>query len=118
MPELHRRQAVVVFLTPIHFYPANANLQVSRMLNENGRPSNKYLGARFYKCDLQMQTPFDTAHWVGDTFATEEAAAEAFVRHCYQANLEVVALTEHNFISKAQIPLIQMKAEELSKEYG
>jgi hypothetical protein len=88
------------------------------MLTESGRPSKKYLGAQFYKCDLQMQTPFDAAHRIGEKFDETGKAAEAFVRHCYLADLEVIALTEHNFISKAQIPLFQQKAKELGKDSG
>ncbi|WP_037450509.1 TrlF family AAA-like ATPase [Sinorhizobium fredii] len=85
---------------------------------KTGRPPQQYLGARFYKCDLQMQTPFDPDHWVGGKFASSEDAAEAYIRACYEAELEVIALTEHNFVSSKEIPLLQAKAKELSKEFG
>ncbi|MBO9136462.1 TrlF family AAA-like ATPase [Rhizobium sp. B209b/85] len=88
------------------------------MLSKDGRPAKDYLGARFYKCDLQMQTPFDAAHWVGETFETPDKAAEAYIRRCYEVGLEVIALTEHNFVSHQYIPLLQQKAKQLSHEFG
>ncbi|TBC98932.1 TrlF family AAA-like ATPase [Rhizobium ruizarguesonis] len=88
------------------------------MLSENGRPIPQYRGARFFKCDLQMQTPFDGGHWVGEKHDNPEAAAEAYIRRCYQEELEVIALTEHNFVSKDYIPVFQQKAKALSKQFG
>ncbi len=88
------------------------------MLSDNGRPIPQYRGARFFKCDLQMQTPFDGGHWVGEKHGSAEAAAEAYIRRCYEEELEVIALTEHNFVSKRHIPMFQQKAKELSKEFG
>lgn len=58
--------------------------------------------ARFYKCDLQLQTPADDAHWQGvklppnPTDADLAASADDFVAACYDADLEVVAITDHN----------------------
>ncbi|MBB2713975.1 AAA family ATPase [Rhizobium sophoriradicis] len=88
------------------------------MLADNGRPLKKYRGSRFFKCDLQMQTPFDTGHWVGEGHQTVEAAAEAYIRRCYEVDLEVIALTEHNFVSKQHIPVFQQKAKKFAEEFG
>jgi energy-coupling factor transporter ATP-binding protein EcfA2 len=88
------------------------------MLLDKNLPRKEYRGARFYKCDLQMQTPFDAGHWVGEKHDNDEDAAEAYIRACYQAELEVIAITEHNFVSNAQLPLLQEKAKELSQEFG
>lgn len=88
------------------------------MLAANGRPLSKYRGARFFKCDLQMQTPFDTGHWVGESYNTIDEAADSYIRRCYEVDLEVIALTEHNFVSKPYLPLFQQKAKQLSEEFG
>lgn len=69
----------------------------------------KYKGARFYKCDLQMQTPADSAHWLGapmgEIESDNQAAAKAYIKRCYEFGLEVIAITDHNFASKDFIPL-------------
>lgn len=58
--------------------------------------------ARFYKCDLQLQTPADGAHWQGirlkpnPTDDDLAASADDFVDACYDADLEAVAITDHN----------------------
>ncbi|MEF0938905.1 TrlF family AAA-like ATPase [Rhizobium sp. BR 362] len=88
------------------------------MLAENGRPLKQYRGARFFKSDLQMQTPFDTGHWVGEKHGTVEEAAEAYIRRCYEVDLEIIALTEHNFVSKQYLPVFQQMAKKLSGEFG
>lgn len=81
-----------------------------------------YQGMRWFKCDLQMQTPADAAHWRGQPMgasATEqEAAAEAYIRRCYEVGLEVVAITDHNFLSRAFIPFLQAAVHELTGEFG
>jgi hypothetical protein len=83
--------------------------------------------ARFYKTDLHMQTPVDTAHWLGDPLrspATPEdrrTAAEAYVRRCYEVGLEIVAITEHNFartVAESLIPEIEAAAAALGDEFG
>ena len=81
----------------------------------------KFYGARFRKCDLQMQTPADAPHWMGEEFdvgADPKSAAEAYIRGCYNAGLEVVAITDHNFRSKEFIPHLKDTANSLAKEYG
>lgn len=81
-----------------------------------------YRGARFYKCDLHMHTPVETAHWfgpkVGTSDAERQAAAEAYMRRCYETGLEVIAVTDHNFASKSFIPLLREAIERLSGEFG
>jgi hypothetical protein len=64
----------------------------------------KALHARFFKADLQMQTPVDRRHWVGEVSVlpgspTDEdfqAAATAYVDRCYDVGLEIIGLTDHN----------------------
>ncbi len=77
---------------------------------------------RWYKCDLQMQTPADFARWqgakCGGTPEEVAAAAEKYIRACYAAGLEVIAVTDHNFLSKSFIPELRQAVSKLSKEFG
>jgi hypothetical protein len=107
-----------LYLAATHTSMRYRETSVNCMMSENGRPSPFYRGSRFYKCDLQMQTPFDGSHWVGESFASHDEAAEAYIRRCYEVGLEVIALTEHNFTSKAHIPLLQAKAKQFAHEFG
>ena len=65
-----------------------------------------YKGMRWLKCDLQMQTPADARHWIGDCLGDghESASAKAFADACHQQRLDVVGITNHNFLSKDFIP--------------
>jgi len=89
-----------------------------------------YQGARFYKADLQVQTPADGPRWMdascriaskGDGSQDEESArlaAEAVVRRCYEVGLEIVGITDHNFASKHLLPELQEFARSLAPKYG
>ncbi len=81
-----------------------------------------YRGARFYNCDLHMHTPADAAHWGGPKMGTADddrrAAAEAYIRRCYETGLEVIAITDHNFASKGFIPLMRDAVQRLGGEFG
>lgn len=84
--------------------------------------------ARFYKCDLQMQTPADRFHWRGperivpETTEVERTAiAEAYVRRCYEVGLEVIAITEHNLAPAdcaSLLPEIDAAIAALAHEFG
>ncbi|MDL1964805.1 MAG: hypothetical protein LWW98_10855 [Deltaproteobacteria bacterium] len=82
----------------------------------------KYKGARFYKCDLQMQTPADSAHWLGSPIGGNEsdnqAVAEVYIKRCYEFGLEVIAITDHNFASKDFIPHLRQAISDLARNYG
>ena len=65
-----------------------------------------YRGARFYKCDLQVQTPEDGGHWAaGDPLRLPnprpeqdlQEKARQFLRRCHEVGLEVIGVTDHNF---------------------
>lgn len=86
-----------------------------------------YEGMRWFKCDFQVQTPEDAAHW-GDAdtrlpeprrplIAPEQDAqgnvgpakpderrlqevARAYLRRCYEVGLELIGVTDHNFSQK------------------
>jgi hypothetical protein len=81
-----------------------------------------YRGARFYKCDLQMHTPTDTANWLGESMGTTDAemraVAEAYIRRCYEQEIEVIAITDHNFASKRFIPLLREAIAQFAIEFG
>lgn len=79
-----------------------------------------YKGMRWLKCDLQMQTPADALHWVGDRLEVgqESVAAKAFAEACYRQGLDVVGITDHNFLSKDFIPHLQVAFEDVEREHG
>lgn len=79
--------------------------------------SNLYKGMRWLKCDLQMQTPADVRHWAGDRLEAgqEHVAAKAFAEACYQQRLDVVGITDHNFLSKDFIPYLQAAFDEIER---
>lgn len=81
-----------------------------------------YQGMRWFKCDLQMQTPADAPHWrgvpMGTTADEQKDAARAYMRRCYEVGLEAIAITDHNYLSKSFIPLLQEAIHELTGEFG
>lgn len=81
-----------------------------------------YRGMRWLKCDMQMQTPADITHWrgakMGTTVAEMEAAAEAYVRRCYEVELDVIAITDHNFLSREFIPVLEQAIQKVAPEFG
>ncbi len=81
---------------------------------------NPYKGMRWLKCDLQMQTPADARHWAGDRLEAgkEAAAAKAFAEACYRQSLDVVGITDHNFLSKDFIPHLQTAFDEIECKFS
>lgn len=81
-----------------------------------------YAGHRYFKCDLQMQTPADAQHWCGPPMATTDSgmrtAADLYLRRCYEVGLHAIAITDHNFASKDFLPILRETADALSGEYG
>lgn len=82
----------------------------------------EYQGMRWFKCDLQMQTPADAPHWrgaqMGATVDEQKAAALTYIRRCYEVGLEAIAITDHNYLSKSFIPLLQEAIHSLTGEFG
>lgn len=80
----------------------------------------KYKGLRWLKCDLHMHTPADVRHWTGEKMVPEQEvqAAKTFAEACYQAGLNVVAITDHNFLSKDFLPHLQTAFDEIEREFG
>lgn len=60
--------------------------------------------ARFWKADLQMQTPVDRLHWCGETSKLSESPTDAeiaesakrYAERCFDVGLEIWGLTDHN----------------------
>lgn len=79
-----------------------------------------YRGMRWLKCDLQMQTPADAKHWMGDRLVPgqESAAAKEFAKACCQQKLDVVGITDHNFLSKDFMPYLKLAFEEIEREFN
>ena len=86
-----------------------------------------YEGMRWFKCDFQVQTPEDAAHWgdadtrlpeprrpmvlptpdadglVGPAKADEsrlQELARIYLRRCHEVGLELIGVTDHNFSQK------------------
>ena len=72
---------------------------------------------RWLKCDLQVQTPADANHWqgIGIEEGKEAESARAFAEACYDLGLDVVGLTDHNFLSINYIPYLQDAFNEIYK---
>ncbi len=74
--------------------------------------------ARFYKCDLQMQTPIDRRHWAGEGLPSNptddqlRTAAENYIARCYEVGLEVIAITDHNLGGDNGPKFIQLLIDE------
>lgn len=78
--------------------------------------SSKYQGMRWLKCDLQVQTPEDSAHWADADLALNnprrpkmagvpdesfiQEKARVFLRRCHELSLDVIGITDHNFSQK------------------
>lgn len=78
--------------------------------------SNEYQGMRWLKCDFQVQTPEDSAHWddadlrLGDPRRPKahgaydesqiQEKAKIFLRRCHELGLDVIGITDHNFSQK------------------
>lgn len=75
-----------------------------------------YQGMRWLKCDLQVQTPEDSAHWADNDLRLGEPRrskvdgasceksiqekARAFLTRCHELELDVIGITDHNFSHK------------------
>ncbi len=67
-----------------------------------------------------MQTPADARHWAGERLEVgqEATAAKAFAEACYQQGLDVVGITDHNFLGKDFIPHLQAVFEEIERKFS
>lgn len=81
---------------------------------------SNYKGMRWLKCDLQMQTPADARHWTGDQMVEGQEAqvARAFAEACYSKKMDVVGITDHNFLSKDFLPYLKTAFHDIEQEFG
>ena len=79
--------------------------------------SSSYNGMRWLKCDLHMHTPADARHWKGDSSASVEETAKKFAEACHKKRLDVVGITDHNFLSKNFIPHLQAAFDDIERKY-
>lgn len=90
---------------------------------------SSYQGMRWFKCDFQVQTPEDNAHWADDetrlpnprrplipaTVGSDgqhvaarldesklQEIARSYLRRCHEAGLELIGVTDHNFSQKSE----------------
>lgn len=84
--------------------------------------------SRFYKCDLQMQSPL-SAHWresesklnMSDSLDRKREVAREYLKACHDAAIEIVGLTDHNFAPDSNssfVQLLQSENEIVAKECG
>ena len=82
--------------------------------------SNNYLGARYFKCDLQMQTPMDSKHWREDETKLhaevdedrKKEVARLYLQRCHEVGLEIVAITDHNFAANPNASFVKYLREQ------
>jgi len=77
-----------------------------------------YKGMKWLKCDLHMHTPIDTANWLGTTADDKNAIARLYAMACHEAGLDIIAITDHNFLSKDFIPLLQDALKNIEREFS
>jgi len=79
-----------------------------------------YHGMRWLKCDLQMQTPADKQHWLGKPLVEgeEQEAAFEYAEACYQSGLNVVGITEHNFLNRDFLIFLKRAFDNLYEKYA
>ena len=80
--------------------------------------SISYKGMRWFKCDLHLHTPADAKHWRGVPLGDNpDLTAEMYIRRCYECGLEIIGVTDHNFLSKSFLPELQNAIDRLSAEF-
>ncbi|WP_207643937.1 AAA family ATPase, partial [Youngiibacter fragilis] len=67
-----------------------------------------------------MHTPVDEKNWLGHKIqpGKEFDAAQEFAEACYQGKFDVVAITDHNFLSKDFIPYLREAFQKLEARTG
>jgi hypothetical protein len=82
---------------------------------------------KWLKCDLQMQTPGDPYNWVRTCDAyigrecTEEQlnqSVDLYLSRCHEVGLQVIGVTDHNFIGKDYLGRLIQRNNEVSRNLG
>jgi len=101
--------------------------------------NSEYHGMRWFKCDLQVQTPEDARHWLDQDLRLGEPRrvkvdskpdesgiqekARQFLRACHASGLEVIGVTDHNLTQKTEprdwflVHLVEQR-ETVARELG
>lgn len=75
---------------------------------------------RWYKCDFQMQTPGDPNNWLQNDpaylrreYSQEEliSSVDLYLTRCHEVGLELVCITDHNFIGLEYIRILKGRNE-------
>lgn len=86
-----------------------------------------YKGMKWYKCDLQMQTPGDYLNWVKDDpcYLSGEPSQEEltdsvdqYLRRCHNVELEIIGITDHNFIGRNYLQKLIERNRIIAHEVG
>ena len=67
-----------------------------------------------------MQTPADSLHWCGDQMVPgrEQQAAQSFAEACHEKRLDVVGITDHNFLGKNFLPFLKSAFDQIFDVHG
>jgi ABC-type lipoprotein export system ATPase subunit len=80
---------------------------------------------RWFKCDLQMQTPGDRYNWCSNDAAylsgnidREELinSVDLYLKRCHEVGLEVIGITDHNFIGMEYLQMLQERNGKVASE--
>lgn len=86
-----------------------------------------YLGMQWFKCDLQMQTPGDHYNWshncdarVNGNSTREELihSVDLYLKRCHEVGLDIIGVTDHNFIGREYLELLINRNNRISVECG
>ena len=81
---------------------------------------SSYKGMRWHKCNLHLHTAADSKHWLGDRLeeGKESVAAKDFAEACYQQKFDIIAVTDHNFLSKDFIPHLLAAFKDIERNFN
>lgn len=86
-----------------------------------------YKGMKWYKCDLQMQTPGDYLNWLKDDPCylggepTEEeitSSVDQYLKRCHEVDLDIIGITDHNFIGRNYLQKLIERNRVIAREIG
>lgn len=84
-----------------------------------------YKGMNWLKCDFQMQTPGDCHNWCHDDPAylpaehTQEQlinSVDLYLKRCYEIDLNIICVTDHNFIGRAYLEMMQERNRVIARQ--
>lgn len=84
-------------------------------------------GMKWLKCDLQMQTPGDHYNWlrtcdayIGGEYEEDKLnqSVDLYLSRCHEVGLEVIGITDHNFIGKNYLKRLIDRNQEVARSLG